>query len=687
MRGSQDATRHPAQRVVARVGRNVLRVTDALRRLAGRSPGAVEGPTEATAEPTEVIGWAHCGRTEIAAVVVCIDGRAVAATTPHVWRPDVVVARPSARNARPGWSAVVDLRGLEGTRVVIDALAVTRTGLVERLRPLALEVRPLLAPAHPVRGWIDRPKTAQAVLPDVVAVEGWAVAAGGVARVELTVDGEPAGRARLLAAPRPDIAATSPEPCAPLAGFAHTIDLSGREPAKPIRLEADVTSLDGARARLRPVDVRIESASVDTADAEWLHRLRARIDAIAGPRDHNGSPSLRLLVCTHDLGLGGGQLYLHELLRQLLVDPDVSCLVLVPTDGPLRPSLEALGAVVHLTGPVPIAEPGRYESSLLELARVARLHDCNVALVNTMSAAMGADLASRLRIPAVWAIHESLTLGEFWLAAYGEGAISPYVRERFIHALGTTAAVVFEADATRRHYEVWGDHRRFLTVRYGISLTEIDEYRERNDRAVLREARGISNESQVLLCLGTFEPRKAQGMLVRAFAEIADEFPDVLLAMVGDNATLYARGVHDLIRRLALESRVATAPVTPDVYAWYAIADAFVIASDMESLPRSMLEAMAFEIPILATDVSGIPEVIEDGVTGLLVEPRDLEAMVAGLRRVLAMTPSQRGELGAAGARVVRARFDSSNYAADYRKLLRGLVSDPSAFPAELLST
>ena len=78
----------------------------------------------------------------------------------------------------------------------------------------------------------------------------------------------------------------------------------------------------------------------------------------------------------------------------------------------------------------------------------------------------------------------------------------------------------------------------------------------------------------------------------------------------------------------------------PEPYKWHGVSDVLVCASDLESLPRVVLEGMAFETPVLATDVFGLRELIEDGKTGYLCEARDVASLARGLRRVLA--PSRR---------------------------------------------
>jgi glycosyltransferase involved in cell wall biosynthesis len=502
--------------------------------------------------------------------------------------------------------------------------------------------------------------------------------------VEVRVDGRAAGLARPLAMQRPDFAAL-PLPAAPVAGFSHTVDLSDREPGQRVRIEADVVTGDGERTTIGPVAVVVGPKPASALVSPRLRSLRDRVAAACARPMASSYPVVRLLVVTHRLDLGGGQLYLSELLRRLLVELDISCLVVAANDGPLRSELEDLGATVRVCGEYPAASAEQYETVMRELAVLARDHGCNVAIVNTMGAFLGADLAVRLGIPAVWAIHESYTLNEYWPAAYGPDGIDPYVRDCAVAALRSTAAVVFEAYATRCQYAVHGDPQRFLTVSYGITVADVDRYREATNVSQLRRLVGISEDATVLLCMGTYEPRKAQAALAIAFAEIAGAFPDAVLVLVGDNGTPYAKAFQEVVRRLDLGDRIRRVPVVDDTYGWYAMADLLVSASDVESLPRSVLEAMAFGTPVLAAAVFGLPELIEDGITGMLYPPRDIDALVGGLHRALSMPREDLTKMGDAAAELIRTHYDASRYAGIFRTLTRGLLDDPHVLPSDLL--
>jgi D-inositol-3-phosphate glycosyltransferase len=511
-------------------------------------------------------------------------------------------------------------------------------------------------------------------------VAGWALPSGAtLARVTVRVNGDATGSARPLASPRPDLAATRSEAAAPIAGFEHAVVVGGA-PGDPVQIEVDVVTCDGRRFPLEPVTVVIDP---DVRRANATPRPIPPVDAGSDCSSTTRRAAIRLVAFTHRLDLGGGQLYLQDLLRELLPDPDLDCLVVSAADGPLRHELESIGAEVRVTA-FPVSTLEEYEDRVVELASVVRERDANVVLVNTMMSGIGADLAARLGIPAIWVIRESFVPDDFWPAAYGEDGVDPHVRDAIERRLSGAGAVVFEADATRAAYAPLTDSQRAVTIPHGVPLGPIDVH-SGVDRGVARRVGGFAETADVVLNVGTIEPRKGQAALMLAFAEIADEFPDATLVVVGDIGDTYATAVRAMARRLQLGNRLRIEPITPDPHPWYAIANAFVLPSDVESLPRVLLEAMAFGLPVAATAVWGIPEIIDDGENGLLFEARDIGAIVDVLRRLLTMSTRERQRLGTAASRTVRARHDPATAVDCLGKLIRGFASNPTAVPRTLL--
>jgi D-inositol-3-phosphate glycosyltransferase len=677
----------PSEPVPARsrrvVGRLRARTAQALRALhhifAVKPFGAIEGVQSELAGVVHITGWAYRRNDPIEAVVVVVDGEPLALATLGGSRPDVARTFANAPgSAAAGWTANVPIARRVGERVRVEALATTHRGLTERLGPVGLTVPPSARVGH-----IDRPASGTIVRADALTIEGWALADGGLMRVEVSIDGHAVGPARPFSLPRPDLA-SSPLPGAPMCGFTHTIDLGDGAPGRRIEIDAEVVGRDGRRTRIGPVKTGVAPVLGQGTIAAEVESMRRRTAELRAQPIATDGPAVRLFVVTHQLDLGGGQLYLLELLRGLLAELDVSCLVVAPSDGPLRVELERLGAIVHLSGDYPVHSAREYEAMVFDLATVARDRGCNFVLINTMSAAIGADVARRLAIPSAWAIHESYPLNEFWLTAYGLDRIDQYVRDQATRLLGETTAVVFESLETRSLFAPYGAPERFVHVPYGIDFAGIDRYPS-EDRAAFRSTAGIDDDATVILCVGTYEPRKGQAALAVAFGEVAPTFLGAELVLVGDNGTPYAAALHELVDALEVSDRIHLVPVVPDIYAWYALADVLVSASDIESMPRSALEAMAFGVPVAAASVFGLTELIEDGVTGMLFEPRDLGALTGALSRFLAMSPSERAAIGAAGARHVRDHHDASGYIGAYDTLIRGLIDQPSALPTELL--
>jgi D-inositol-3-phosphate glycosyltransferase len=224
---------------------------------------------------------------------------------------------------------------------------------------------------------------------------------------------------------------------------------------------------------------------------------------------------------------------------------------------------------------------------------------------------------------------------------------------------------------------------------YGIELGRIEPFRRACDPFETRRRLGLPDAATVILCLGVIEPRKAQTCLAQAFGAVADQHPDAVLALVGESAmphlAAHNHALRDHLGRAGLAARTTVIPLVDAPYDWYAVADLFVCPSDVESLPRVVLEAMAFEVPVLASRVFGLPELIEHERNGWLCEPRDVGDLAEALDGALRTAPVRRAEIGREGWRTVHARHDAAAYVERFATLLEGLASDPNADPRTLL--
>jgi len=119
--------------------------------------------------------------------------------------------------------------------------------------------------------------------------------------------------------------------------------------------------------------------------------------------------------------------------------------------------------------------------------------------------------------------------------------------------------------------------------------------------------------------------------------------------------------------------------VTDDVRPYMAKATAVVLPSYREGLPRSLLEAAAMERPLIAADVPGCRDVVEDGVNGYLCDPRDSRSLASAMRRMAALSPAERLAMGQAGRRKVQEQFGEELVVQSYLDVLDGLDRNKGA--------
>jgi glycosyltransferase involved in cell wall biosynthesis len=173
----------------------------------------------------------------------------------------------------------------------------------------------------------------------------------------------------------------------------------------------------------------------------------------------------------------------------------------------------------------------------------------------------------------------------------------------------------------------------------------------------------------VLVSVARLAPPKDLELLVDALSR--PEAAAFDLRVVGDGPGRAA--LAERVRTLGLEGRVELLGERGDVGEQLAAADGFVLPTRWEGLPYSILEAMAAGLPVVASRVGGIPEEVEDGVTGLLV-PRDDSAALAAALAALGADGEQARALGRAGHERARRAFSRETMVERYHHLFRSLL-------------
>jgi len=362
----------------------------------------------------------------------------------------------------------------------------------------------------------------------------------------------------------------------------------------------------------------------------------------------------RLLIAAQPLEAGVPR-HVHDLLKH--VDParfaiSVAC----PRESELWGWLDAMPHVLRW----PIAgERQPAVSDALDLARLVRLmHGADVVHAHSAKAGFLARFGARLRGHArkcVFTPHG----WSFWSAGGG--------RARFYAGLERASARWCRTIVTV------SEHERRAGVELGIGKP--DQYRVvHNGVDPERFARAPAPHAMRVLFVGRLAPPKRPDLAVHAMARLARRFPGALLQVAGDGPDRAA--LERTIGELGIAKRVQLLGKRDDVPALLARASCMVLASDYEACPLSVLEAKAAAVPVVATAVGGIPEIVEHDVDGLLVTPGSVDGLAAAIATLLAH-PQRARAMGAMGRRNVLARHTSAQMVQRITALYAEAVRQP----------
>lgn len=348
--------------------------------------------------------------------------------------------------------------------------------------------------------------------------------------------------------------------------------------------------------------------------------------------------------------IGGAQTYLAHLLPGLTEELDVTVAAWGP--GPLRAAAEAAGAryvaLRHVRRPI---SPVRDMLGLLELVALFRRVRPDIVHANSSKAGILGRLAAWLtRVPS-----RIFTAHGWAFAAYAGATSQVYLwADRALRPL--TTATICVADNERR---------------IGVAARTCDPSRTvviHNAVDVQAAPRATPDEGEPLVVsVGRLKYPKDTSTLLRAAARSGATFE-----IVGDGPE--RADLEALHAQLGLGERVRLAGERSDVPALLGRASVFVLSSRSEGLPISVIEAMAAGLPIVASDVGGLRELVEEGVSGILVPAGDANALGGALARLLESSTLRRA-MGEASRRRAEELFDLPLFRRAHLDLYRSVLA------------
>lgn len=209
-------------------------------------------------------------------------------------------------------------------------------------------------------------------------------------------------------------------------------------------------------------------------------------------------------------------------------------------------------------------------------------------------------------------------------------------------------------------------------IRVIPNFLDCTQYRRQADRAFRGCLCAGGAFDAVVIHVSNFRPVKRVGVVLDVFRRIRERVR-AKLVLVGDGPDRPA--LEQRVAQLGLHGAVEFVGEQQDVVPWLSAADLFLLPSAQESFGMAALEAMSCAVAVVASRVGGLPEVIEDGVTGYLCEPDDVEGMAARGIEILE-SAELRERMGHAGALAVRTRYCEDVVVPRYEAFYREVIGD-----------
>ncbi len=393
-----------------------------------------------------------------------------------------------------------------------------------------------------------------------------------------------------------------------------------------------------------------------------LFRLRESLGG--GPRS---AERIRVLHLVENLGRGGAERRLACDLRWLDRERYEHRVVYLTEDAALRPEIEALGIPVEGLG---LRSPRQWALAVLRLSR--RLRAWRPHIVHTQ--VFAADVYGRLcaaitGVPIVLSTIQTMpyvqSLGPFY-------SRKRKLADRWTARLRTDRFIAVSEAVKRAVVESFGAApSRVVVIPNGVDLTRFGPRSAERLRA--RESLGIAPDAPCILHVGRLIPEKNQAALIRAVAALKARLPGIRLAIAGDGPCRIE--LEQLISALGVGSQVLLLGTRSDIEQLHHAADCFVLPSLREGLPLSLVEAMASQLPVIASSIAPHMELIEPGRTGWLVEPHDTARLAETIARVVER-PDEAARIAEAGRKEAERRFSAEASAGALQALYDALCRE-----------
>ncbi len=349
------------------------------------------------------------------------------------------------------------------------------------------------------------------------------------------------------------------------------------------------------------------------------------------------------------LGMGGAERLMVPLLKNLnreIFNPRV-CTLQIKDGNPIADELRAMHVPVDY---LPIAYL-RDWSALPRLRRYLKQMKADLIHTQLEFADILGNISSKLlRLPSVCTIH---TMPSQEIGIKGK---SHQRAERLALRFFCDRIVAVSEEARLYHLNLSGDaSEKALTIYNGIDLTQYQNIDTVKERVRIRRELEIPENASLLTTVAVLRELKGIQYMIRAMPGILASYPDVYYLIAGDGA--HRDALVQEVERVGVAHRVVFAGMRKDIPQVLSASDIFVLPTLTEALPTVLAEAMAARLPIIASSVGGIPEMITNHENGRLVSAGNVQELTDASMELLSDAESRK-RMGENGWSVVNRKFN-----------------------------
>lgn len=291
----------------------------------------------------------------------------------------------------------------------------------------------------------------------------------------------------------------------------------------------------------------------------------------------------------------------------------------------------------------------------------------DVVYVNSVVSLAGAIAGKRAGLPVVWHLRELYT------DVGGEMCAPKLFRSmirRIVEFCSNRCVSISEAVTNN----LMGERYRHALIIPNAGGPDYDHLLDL-DTSDLRVEMGIPANSMVLGVPGTLRPMKGHSFLLAALPAVVSRYPELSVLIPGGGEVKYLQELEALVERNGLAQNVHFLGSISEMTRFYGLCDIVCIPSRAEPFGRTVIESMAYQLPVVATRVGGIPEIIDDGVNGILVEYNDKRALSDSIFTLIE-SKDERGRLGLAAREKYFREFQTSVYQEKIFQVVSTLIED-----------